>query len=209
VFPSYAAPGADTFFSSSINYIADAITLTYENGITRTDKSYAIIRPGADFTGVQTGEDFYNKFCVPQDAVAAAPAEAPAPAPPTAPAPAPAPPTVPPPPAPTIDGYPMPIIRDNGTNVTSGYFLTGTGYDDVAVLAVSAFAPEGDFDNIQYLVNYQQVLAQFLVQCKQANKKRLVIDVLANGGGNVIAGYELFAQVCPPPSHLHTVDMAG
>lgn len=86
-------------------------------------------------------------------------------------------------------------IRDSGANTTSGYFLNGTGYDNVAVLAVSAFSPQGDIGSIEYLSNFQSTVGSFLAQSKAAGKTRLVIDLQANGGGFVVAGYELFAQV--------------
>lgn len=86
-------------------------------------------------------------------------------------------------------------VRDSGANSTSGYFLNGTGYENVAVLAVSGFAPQGTVDSIEYLTNFQSTVGSFLAQSKAAGKTRLVIDLQANGGGFVIAGYELFAQV--------------
>lgn len=87
------------------------------------------------------------------------------------------------------------MMRDSGANVTARYFLSGTGYDDVAVLSVSGFSPAGDFDGIAYLRNFQDTVGELLAQCKEANKKRLVVDVTANGGGFIVAGLDLFAQV--------------
>lgn len=144
-----------------------------------------MLRTGANFTGVKTGEDFYNRFCNPNttQTVSAAPA-----ANTTT--------TALPKPAPTITGYPFPIVRDSGANVTSGYFLNGTGYDNVAVLSLLAFAPQGNIGAVEYLSNFQSTVSSFLSQFKAAGKTRLVVDVSANGGGFVLAGYELFAQVC-------------
>jgi len=165
------------------------VTLTYDNGQEKSADSYASFRAGIDFTGINSGEDFYAKFCNP-DLAAASTTSATATATATSTS------STLPIPAPTIQGYPPPIVRDIGGNTTSGYFLNGTGYDDVAVLAISSFEPNDDEDFDTYMNNYQDVIASFLQQCKQAGKKRLVIDLLANGGGYVIAGYELFAQVC-------------
>lgn len=163
------------------------MTLTYDNGQQKTEESFTIIRAGANFTGVQTGEDFYNRFCNPNTTQAAATPTTKTPTNTTAPLP---------PPPPTIEGYPFPIVRDSGANVTSGYFLNGTGYDNVAVLSVLGFAPQGNIDSVEYLTNFQKTVASFLSQSKQAGTTRLVIDLSANGGGFVVARYELFAQVC-------------
>ncbi|KAH8882970.1 hypothetical protein GQ53DRAFT_847291 [Thozetella sp. PMI_491] len=197
-FPNYAVPGATTFVAGSLDFIGETLVLTYDNGEEKREDNFAIIRPGADFTGVNTGEDFYKRFCDPAAAASSSSAAAASStSTSTATSATSSSATTLAAPAPTISGYPFPAIRDNGANVTSGYFLNGTGYDDVAVLSVTAFAPEGDFDNIEYLRNFQDMVAKFLVQCKQQNKKKLVIDVTGNGGGLVVAGYELFTQLFP------------
>jgi hypothetical protein len=179
-----------------------SLTLTYDNGEEKKEDNFAIIRPGANFTGVTNGEDFYNTFCNPDKAKAAslstdAPSSTSTAAPSSTDAPS--------APEPTIAGYPFPVIRDSGANVTAGYFLNDTGYDDVAVLSVSAFAPSDDANFLEYLRDFQDTVAKFLAESKQANKKRLVIDVTRNGGGLVLAGFELFTQVCASPS----IDLQG
>ncbi|KAK3389421.1 peptidase S41 family protein [Podospora didyma] len=185
---SYALPTGTNFVAASLDFNGAALTIMYDTGETRTEDNFAIIRPGVNFTGISTGEDFYNRFCNPDTAtVAAADATSTSPATPTVNAA----------PEPTINGYPFPFIRDSGANITSGYFLNGTGYDDVAVLAVSAFSAGGGISAVEYLTNFQDTVATFLAQSKLQNKKRLVIDVTANGGGFVVAGYELFAQIFP------------
>ncbi|KAK0620702.1 peptidase S41 family protein [Immersiella caudata] len=190
VMRSYAFPGASTFVAASLDYQGPNLTLTYDNGETRTEANFAIIRDGANFTGVNTGEDYYQRFCNPDTAPQAATATStiliPAPTP-TQTAAA----------APSISGYPFPVIRDSGSNTTSGYFLNGTGYEDVAVLAVTSFSPGGDMGFLAYMTDFQRVVEQFLALCKANNKKKLVIDLAANGGGYIVAGYELFNQIFP------------
>lgn len=195
-FQQYAVPTARTAFASSIFFLGDSVTLEYDNGQKVTQESYALIRPTADFTGVNTGEDFYQKFCNPANAP-----------PPTTgtgsgqPATPSTPPTGPPgtrqPETPNIPGFPMPAIRDSGANITAGYFLQGAGYEDVAVLSVLGFSPEGDFDILEYVVNFQKLTENFLAMSKQAGKQKLVIDVTGNGGGLVAAGFELYSQLFP------------
>ncbi|KAK0715986.1 peptidase S41 family protein [Lasiosphaeris hirsuta] len=189
VMQSYAFPAASTFVAASLDYQGPNTTITYDNGEVKTEANFAIIRAGANFTGVNSGEDYYNRFCNPEAAAAtlAAAAEKNATETPTTLAAA----------EPTIKGYPFPVVRDAGANTTAGYFLNGTGYDDVAVLAVTGFSPAGDLGSTEYLIDFQRTLEEFLAKSKAAGKKKLVIDVSANGGGYIIAGYELFAQLFP------------
>lgn len=188
---NYAQPDAISPVAGSIIYQGDNLTLEYENGQKISQDSYALIRSTADFRNINSGEDFYNKFCNP----AANPSNGTA----TGAQPTPPPPGTLQPPAPALPGFPTPAIRDSGANATAGYFLTGTGYDDVAVLSVLGFAPlgSGNFDTIEYISNFQKIVGDFLAMSKSAGKKRLVIDVSANGGGLVAAGYELYSQIFP------------
>ncbi|RYP14819.1 hypothetical protein DL765_006120 [Monosporascus sp. GIB2] len=177
-FPTYANPEATLVVAGSLAYQGESFTFTYENGDEKTETSVAVLRDGVDFDGVDSGEDFYDRFCNPDSARATTPA-APKETSTTTPA-----------------AYPKPVVSDSGANETSGYFLNGTDYDDVAVLAVSSFAGDG-VEGLEYLTNFQEVVASFLEKSRQAEKKRLVIDLTANGGGFVIAGFELFAQLFP------------
>ncbi|KAM7222741.1 hypothetical protein V8F06_001928 [Rhypophila decipiens] len=187
---SYAQPSVLNFVASVVEFSGPSLTLTYDNGQEETQDSFAVVRAGADFSGITNGEDFYNRFCNPEangvvNTAAVDPEELTEPS------------TLAGPAAPTIQGYPTPIIRDSGANITHGYFLNGTGYEDVAVLAVNGFSPAGDFDGFEYLNNLQTTLETFLAECKAQSKQKLVIDLSGNGGGYVVAGYELFAQLFP------------
>ena len=186
-FPSYANPGALLSIAASLVYMGDSLTLGYENGEERTEDSLAIVQSGADFDGVETGEDFYDRFCDPDAANA----------------------TTTQPGAGSAVGselerdavvpveFPAPVVQDSGANETFGYFLSGgAAYDDVAVLSVSSFAGTG-VGGVEYLTNFQEVVAAFLERSRRAGKRRLVVDLSANGGGFVVAGFELFAQLFP------------
>ncbi|KAK1992873.1 peptidase S41 family protein [Colletotrichum falcatum] len=208
-FKSYASNQSFLVVAASLAFQGSKVTLTYDNGEERSEDSFALIRAGANFTGIASGEDFYNRFCNPDNAPKPPPSSTPGIAPnqtnpstPNKPAPL-------PPPGPTIPGYPFPVVRDSGANTTSGYFLNGTGYDDVAVLSVLSFAPPDAeaIDAVEYLTNFQSTVAEFLAKSKEAGKKRLVIDVAANGGGFVIAGYELFAQLFPEVNRFQANNM--
>lgn len=180
---SYAFPAGTSFVAASLDFHGLNTTIEYDNGDRRTQQNFAIIRDGANFTGVNSGEDYYNKFCNPANKPTST----------TPPTPAP---TAPRPPAlPTINGFPYPVVRDAGANVTAGYFLNGTGYEDVAVLSVIGFSPAAGIRAVDYLVDFQNTIEKFLSLCKTSGKTKLVIDVSANGGGYIVAGYELFNQV--------------
>lgn len=78
----------------------------------------------------------------------------------------------------------------------AGYFLEGSGYDDVAVLSILAFAPlDMDMGGVEYMTDYQKVLASFLNKAQHHKKKKLIIDLQANDGGYVFAAFETFLQV--------------
>ncbi|KAK6063350.1 peptidase S41 family protein [Seiridium cupressi] len=153
------------------------------------EESFAVSRVGADFSGISTGDDFYDRFCDPEAAAASTSSVVTAPVPTTSTSTSPAPVYL------TFQGYPVPVIRDSGSDSTSGYFLNGTAYDDVAVLAVSSFSNGANVGTLEYLTDFQSTVENFLSQSKAAGKQRLVIDLTANGGGFVIAGYELFSQM--------------
>lgn len=189
MFQSYSSPNALPVVGASIIHQGDSLTLEYENGQTVTEESFAIIRPTADFTGVNTGEDFYAKFCTPAAAAPQEGSETSA-SPPATEQPLPS-------PSPNLPGFPVPAIRDSGADATAGYFLTGAGYEDTAVLSVLGFAPLTNVDTVEYIVNLQQMVGDFLAMCKTAGKKKLIVDVSNNGGGLVIAGYELYSQIFP------------
>lgn len=221
---SYSNPAGSPVIAASLAYLGPTLTLAYEDGTTKTSENTAILRPGINFTGIRSGEDFYQRWCIPNSTLAAmsnvafeikegedptptTPDESPVTtfmhtsSPTAAAAAASGTNTAPPkqdpkPPAPTIVGYPYPVVRDDGANITAGYFLNGTGYDKVAVLSVIGFSAGDEYQG-DYLVNFQQTLEKFLARCKEEGKQRLVVDVSSNGGGFVVAGYELFAQLFP------------
>ncbi|KAH9896215.1 peptidase S41 family protein [Xylariomycetidae sp. FL2044] len=191
-FPQYASPSSTLGLAASFAFNGASMTVTYENGKEETEDTIATIRSGVDLTGIGTGEDFYEAFCNPDSQAAAArrvKREVAEPPPKRAIGPEIA--------EQRIAGYPAPVARDNGGNTTAGYFLKGDGYDDVAVLAVSSFSPAIDIDANEYFTDFQNTVDSFLSQSRDSGKKRLVVDLTSNGGGFVLAGFELFAQLFP------------
>lgn len=89
-------------------------------------------------------------------------------------------------------GYPASVIRQK-QNLNGGYFLGEPGLEDVAVLTVSSFYPQGE-KNEQ---DFQKINSDFIAAALAANKTKLIIDVSANGGGNPFQSFDLFKQLFP------------
>lgn len=89
-------------------------------------------------------------------------------------------------------GFPSPAIL-HSEGVIGGYYLSGSGYDDVAVFSVPSFAPETKTGPEEF----QNLIGTFLSDATSKGKKKLVIDLRGNGGGRVFLGYDLFKQLFP------------
>lgn len=187
--------GAGTFAGGGRGqwiYPGPSTTLTFANGTSVTNDNFA--RVLVPFDGIKNGVDIYRTYFTPPDepenaeelatmvsssssffpsssfsssSMAATSTTIPAP------------------------GYPSPIIREPN-NLNSGYFLEGEGYDDVAVLSIPNFVST-PYDEIPF-----QIVNTYLInQAKAQGKKKLIIDVSANGGGTILQGYDLFKQLFP------------
>ncbi|RKF61375.1 Peptidase S41 family protein ustP [Erysiphe neolycopersici] len=147
-------------------------TLTFGNGTSLSFQNVASIR--GNFTGVDSGQAFYQRFCDPNRFLV------PSPAPP---------PPVSVPPSPLVPGYPPAVIKTNNTAV-SGYYLDGDGFEDVAVLSLLTFESPSPPE-------YQRVVEKFFSLAKRDGKKKLLIDLSQNGGGLIFLGYDIFRQLFP------------
>jgi hypothetical protein len=165
-------------------YPGNSTVLTFENDTTTEFITTATLL--ASFSGVMDGESFYQKFCTGSQPTAAAsnasPAASTSSSAPIATATFSTTPAI---------GYPKPQIISSD-QVVSGYFLPAP-YGDVAVLAMVSFEPKSPPE-------FQYVVQTFLAMAKAAGKKKLVVDVSANGGGYIFQGYDTFRQLFP-----HTV----
>ncbi|KAK4569787.1 hypothetical protein LTR86_002756 [Recurvomyces mirabilis] len=173
-------------------YPGPTTTLTFANGTSITLQNFArVMQP---FDNITSGEDIYRTFFTPpanqiesaeelatmttsstSSAIASATSSTSSAASTSIPAP----------------GYPSAIIREKA-NTNSGYFLNGTGYDDVAVLSVPTFVGTSSDE-----IPFQAVNTYLIDRAVAANKTKLIIDVSANGGGTILQGYDLFKQLFP------------
>jgi hypothetical protein len=94
-------------------------------------------------------------------------------------------------PAPT--GYPKAAIRDDN-NLISGYLLSEPGLEDTAVLSVPTFGVS-DIEGGNKIVS--DVAIEFIQKAVDAGKKKMIIDLSANPGGDVNYAFDLFRLFFP------------
>lgn len=162
--------------------------IDFENGTSVTYNNFA--RVLVNFDGVTDGVSLYKKyFYTPKPTETDQPpsnTSVPSPSKSTVPTSS-AKPTATPKPAP---GYPPPVLREALNNI-GGYYL-GDDYSDVAVLSVPSFVSDDASE-----IPFQETAEKFLAAARAAGKKRLIIDVSANGGGTILQGYDLYKQLFP------------
>lgn len=165
-------------------YDGPSTSYVFSNGSTLDSPNLAII--GQSFDGVDSGESFFSTFCQGPTSSAAATAT-PSAASSTAAASS----TEAASPTPSATGYPEPVVIHSGLAI-GGYFINETGFEDVAVLSIPLFEPPNDS-----ILEFQDVLREFLATATSSGKTRLVVDTRGNGGGNTILGFEVFKQLFP------------
>ncbi|CBX98256.1 hypothetical protein LEMA_P096650.1 [Plenodomus lingam JN3] len=184
LFPSQPLIAAGTTFLGSFRtgqYQGPNTTIQFANGTTRSMPNLAVVF--GNFTGVDSGLAFFQRFCSGPQPLAAPP---PAPMPPgnaTEP-------TVPP--APSHIGYPKAELINENLAI-GGYYLSDSGYEDVAVLSI----PSYDSADVQ---SFQNTMRDFIRASQAAGKTKMIFDMRGNGGGNAILGYDTFKQVFPQAS---------
>ncbi|KAH7310470.1 hypothetical protein B0I35DRAFT_74703 [Stachybotrys elegans] len=151
---------------NGIIYQGPNTTFTFEDGSVESFENKAFIL--GNMTGVVDGNTFYTRFCTPRD---------------------------PPPRAPSapgnfqVPGYPKPFIATQD-GIVSGYYLSGEGLDNVAVISLLAFQS-------QSTAEFHAVVGDFLAEAKAAGKTKLVVDFQGNAGGYILLGYDFFRQLFP------------
>ncbi|KAG4030352.1 hypothetical protein MFRU_012g00920 [Monilinia fructicola] len=92
----------------------------------------------------------------------------------------------------SLQGYANSIVI-HPDGYTSGYFLHDTM---TAVLVMQGFIDPHEDDG-KGAVEQQRVIKEFLAECKKAKMEYLIVDVQANGGGDLFSGYDAFKQIFP------------
>lgn len=187
VFGSPYSTVASTF-KSPIFYPGPTTNITFANGTTLTFPNSALVV--IDLDGIQTGSDAYSAFC--PYAVTATETSTSSATTSTSVATS----TQAPPSSPTIPGFPYPVIKDSAGSV-AGYYLNDTGFTDTAILQIRGFEPAGGSDPADYQSEFQTVVQKFLDASVKTGKRKLIIDLQGNGGGNIDLGTDTFAQLFP------------
>ncbi|KAF2203680.1 hypothetical protein GQ43DRAFT_366347 [Delitschia confertaspora ATCC 74209] len=191
VFPNMArdslSASTGNIFRSSIQYEDEKNILIFNNGTSKTIEVHALVAGTADFTNVTDGKSLFAKFCqgpaVPEDAPTPTPTNT-APTNMTFPAPQPT-------------DYPKPAFIHSGLAV-GAYYLNGTGHDDVAVLSIPEFMPaSGPGSTEDPAGEFQKLVRNFLADARIKNKKKLIVDLRGNGGGQIVLGFDVFKQLFP------------
>ncbi|KAH6884946.1 hypothetical protein B0T10DRAFT_409367 [Thelonectria olida] len=195
----YSLPGAANSRDGGIMgtefEIPDSHTVKFRNGTVLIVQNQIIIPAASDFTNIETGEDVHNAFEVPPTTTStAAESEPTTTGTLTSTAEKVAPTTD------HIPNYPYPVKKHSMDSI-AGYFLNDTGYEDVAVLSILSFVPlnaEITADKVDdYVLEARDLLSYFLKKAKADNRDKLVIDVSANGGGNLVLVREVYRLLFP------------
>ncbi|KAI8939568.1 hypothetical protein NX059_003332 [Plenodomus lindquistii] len=183
LFPSQALIASGTTFLGSFRsgqYQGPNTTMEFANGTTLSMPNLAVVF--GNFTGVDSGPAFFQRFCSgpqPQTAPPAAPS-------PTTNVTGPAPTAAP---QPSHIGYPKAELI-NPNLAVAGYYINGSGYEDVAVLSIPSY-------NAEDVQSFQNTMRDFIRASQAAGKTKMIFDMRGNGGGAAILGYDTFKQVNP------------
>ncbi|KAI0384399.1 hypothetical protein F5Y04DRAFT_228519 [Hypomontagnella monticulosa] len=162
-------------------YPGNITSFTFENGTVLDLPNQARLKNS--WNGVTDGQSFFRRFCAGAVTNAQATSTSSATSSTSAsPSPSPA-------AATPIVGYPDPVLIASDSSI-SGYFIDQPGFEDVAVLVMLSFSPEDP-------VEFQRIAQDFYAAAVEAGKKKLVVDVQANGGGYIFLGYDGFRQLFP------------
>ncbi|KAI9646254.1 hypothetical protein NHQ30_005694 [Ciborinia camelliae] len=184
--PNLAFFGSSGLFTSGgylYGFPADSITYTFANGTVVNATTHA--STGVNFTSITSGQDLFNAVDLPKPESTTSSSSASdvreniktktAARSIT-----------------SLSGYPQSIVM-HPAGYTSGYFLEDTM---TAVLVMQGFIDPHETDG-KAAVEQQRVISKFLAECKKEKMEYLIVDVQANGGGDVFSGYDAFKQIFP------------
>lgn len=172
----------------------DTWTYAFANGTTSIFEN--VCTTAVDFTQILTGQDLFNSVDLPPSTTTSSdPAITSAPSSDSANAAAADSAST----SSTISslaGYPSPVII-HPDGYVSGYFLPNS---TIAVLAMQGFVDSTESDPLAAPFQ-QSVIEYFLNQSREAGMTKLIVDLQANGGGDIFSGFDAFTQLFPtlPP----------
>ncbi|CAG7939861.1 unnamed protein product [Penicillium nalgiovense] len=170
--------------------------LAYANGTMSKSEVKAVVRKN-EFQFVD-GKALYESYCLPASNTTTSSPSTATPTPgestPASSTPASQTPSSTKKPAPT--GYPKATIRDDN-NLISGYLLSEPGLEDTAVLSVPTFGVS-NIEGGNKVVS--DVAIEFIQKAVDAGKKKMIIDLSANPGGDINYAFDLFRLFFPNKS---------
>ncbi len=158
-------------------YPGATTTFSFANGTERTIENYARVR--SNFRGINTGEDLAKQWINYGNGASAGSSSQESETLSTAAT------------AATAPGYPAPVSM-GPLNMINGYYIDDAEHSDVAVLSVPNFVGSPSAGPM-----FQQTSQEFFAKALADGKKKLIIDLQANGGGTILQGYDLFKQLFP------------
>ncbi|OIW26235.1 hypothetical protein CONLIGDRAFT_646420 [Coniochaeta ligniaria NRRL 30616] len=194
--PFRAAGSGEGFVLGSISALPDFHNVSFSNGSSTVYKNVATV--AQSLADIDSGDKLHSKVELPSPASTSPPSarvkreiiSAPSTT------------------LSALPGYPSPVEIHIGREI-SGYFLNDTAHMDTCVLVLAFFEPkysDGQEDlsgnlTSQFL-EFRRVTRSFFKDCKDANRTKLLIDLSANGGGNLFDSYELYRNLFPTgPAH--------
>lgn len=105
---------------------------------------------------------------------------------------------------PDLKFYPRPVTN---SGPILGFLPNSTGLEDTAILTVSSFSSMSmGIPNPQLaILAFSILIGDFLKIAKASGRKRLILDLQSNGGGQIAAGFDTFKWLLPN----HTVRDQG
>ncbi|KAH6630049.1 hypothetical protein B0J18DRAFT_474681 [Chaetomium sp. MPI-SDFR-AT-0129] len=181
-----------TFPSSVFNwYPGKSTTIGFANGTSKSYDTKAVVETATWSENITDGEAFFQYYCVKPALDAAAAASSPPPSHSSGSQTSAA--------IPAVTGifqHPSAVVQDP-FEVVAGYYLKGSGYEDVAILWVAQFLAMIDLTNPVQMETLRNVTRDFLADAVAAGKKRLVLDVSGNLGGISNSPIEIFDRLFP------------
>ncbi|OQE20261.1 hypothetical protein PENFLA_c017G06559 [Penicillium flavigenum] len=168
--------------------------LAYANGTTSKSEVKAVVRE--DVFQFVDGKALYESYCLPTSdtTTASSPSTAtPTPSKSTPASSTPASQTSSSTTKPAPTGYPKAAIRDDNSLI-SGYLLSEHELEDTAVLSVPTFGAS-DVEGGDKIVS--DIAIEFIQKAVDAGKKKMIIDLSANPGGDINYAFDLFRLFFP------------
>lgn len=182
------------FFANPRFYPGASVNISFENGTSQEFTNSAVIAEPNEWLQIKNGQDFYDAFITPRSLSASSrkrtnqrkvqrnpeyPREA------------------------ELNrrwvpqAYPAAIVEHKADDVKLAGYFVDTGAGKVGVLMVQTFSVEAGNGNNDEVVEFQNVVQEYISKAKDQKVDKHIIDVRTNGGGKILLGYDTFLQFFP------------